>query len=150
MFQHVELVIPPTNYVRSDVDIVMRHVMTRCNAWCDFYYIGGSWNGIKQIIDLDLEPFNQRLDEMKTTVWAVGWGGGRDRLLPESQVAAVDAEWRRLYPGRGESCPLFEQYKGPPDINWCRVAEVPDVLTAPRLVVAKSHGRRKIIHMLDD
>lgn len=150
MFDHVELVIPPSITVRDDIDVVMRHVMTRRSPWCDIYYIGGAWNGLKQIIDLDLEPFDRRLAEMKVTVCVVKWNGGRPSLRPESQGAAVDAEWQALYPGRGESCPLFAQYKGPPEINWCRVAEVPDALTAHRLVVAKPYNRRKIIHMLDE
>jgi hypothetical protein len=150
MFDHVELVIPPTNHVRSDVDAVMRHVMTRRHPWCDFYYIGGRWNGLKVVIDLDLEPFDRRLDEMQVRVSYVDWNGNRQSLRPESQAEAIDLEWRRLYPGRGDYCPLFAQYKGPPDINWCPVGGLSDTIRATRLVVAKPTGRRKIIHVLTE
>lgn len=150
MFEHVELVIPPTTHVTEDVGRFMRYVMRKPTAWCDMYFIGGAWNGLKQIIDLDLAPFNDRLDEMKVTVSPVRWAASRDSLSPESQAAAVDAEWRSLCPGRGDSCPLFAQYQGPLDINWCPVADLPARLKADRLVVAKPCIRRKVIHMLDE
>lgn len=149
MFEHVELVIPPTKYVPDAVNALMRHAMARRHSWCDFYLIGGAWNGLKTTLDLDLEPFKRRLDEMKVTVSRVKWSASRPILKPESQREAIDAEWCKLYPGRGYSCPLFSPYNGPVDINWCRVLELPDGIKAHRLVVGRPYSRRKITHMLD-
>jgi hypothetical protein len=150
MFEHAELVIPPSLDVVGDINVVMGGVRSNPKPWCDFHYIGGSWNGLKLVAELDLEPFERKLNAMHVTVAAVRWHGRRDTMLPESQAEAVDAEWRRLYPGRGDSCPLFSQYKGPPDINWCAVRELPESLIAARLVVAKPHAKQRIIHMLSD
>jgi hypothetical protein len=150
MFGHVELVIPPTLDVVDDVNVVMRRVRSRPKPWCDFHYIGGAWNGLKLLADLDLVPFERKLDEMRITVSAVRWNGSRESMHPESQAEAVDAEWRRLYPGHGDSCPLFAQYKGPPDINWCTVRELPEDLNATRLVVAKPRAKQRFIHMLSE
>ena len=148
MHYHCEIIMPPTHDVEAAVNAIMARFDenapddkdgdhdARFTFW-DWYVIGGRWSGHKLLARLDaakLDEFQAMLTKMEVTVSGVQ--AGKPSLQPESQIAEVDRLWVEHFPDAGfTQCPLFKHYTGTMG-DVCRVEELPEGLTASRVIVA--------------
>jgi hypothetical protein len=105
--------------------------------WYDFWSIGGRFSGhkLKAAIGDNLQAFYDKMKEERITVSGLQFG--KPTLQPTSQQEKVDAMWREMFPGTVEQCPLFDH--APPCVDWCLVKDIPEVLTAERVIIARSN-----------
>lgn len=170
MHFHIEIIIPPTDDVEAAVSQVMEQFdengkdedsCSNSHAFWDWYVIGGRWAGHKlktKIGAEKIQSFREKLVEMKITV--SGLQAGKPTLQPASQIPMVDALWREWFPDCGvDVCPLFDhsndQYSNKPLIgDVCTLADMPDALTATRVIFAKQHwddsSKLEPAHMFQD
>lgn len=161
MHYAAEIVIPPTTDIQGSITQVMNYFCSekyddddneigRENHadWWDWWVIGGRWSGAKLMARYDpkkLNQFRQKLNEMHITVSSLR--AGKETLQPASQIPVVDKLWQEWFPDGGEHCPLFDhardQYKQDGfDDDVCLVPDVPDNLTAERVILAiPGYGR---------
>lgn len=148
MHYHCEIIMPPTHDVEAAVNAIMARFDenapdnkdgahdARFTFW-DWYVIGGRWSGHKLLARLDaakLDEFQAMLTKMEVTVSGVQ--AGKPSLFPESQIAEVDRLWVEHFPDAGlAQCPFFKHYTGTMG-DVCRVDELPEGLTASRVIVA--------------
>lgn len=155
MHAAAEIVIPPHSNIEQAVKQIMHGFRKEeynendgpykhCDWW-DFYVIGGRFSGRKRQALLNpakLKAFYAKLAEMKVMVH--GLVCGKEELAAPF-VEPVDALWREMFPGFGDRCWLFnhvrDQYgkEGIYTDDICKVHEVPERLTASRLIIAREH-----------
>ena len=147
MHMHLEVLMPPTDNVEEALAKIMAPFdesgtdedgnPNRHSFW-DWYQIGGRWGGAKIKAKLGkerLDAFNKALNERKVTV--SGLQCGKQTLQPASQIEMVDALWRDMFPDSGLSvCPLFDHAPKVIDGDICKLSEVPEGLTAQRVIIA--------------
>jgi len=150
-----EILLPPgTKDIKAAIDQVMNFF---CNAtedddgketigecdWWDYWQIGGRWSGNKTKATIPQERLDEFCAELnRRGVTVSGFTAGKQELNPPSQIPEVDALWREWFPGAGEQCQIFAHSGNRGDIidgNICTVADVPDNLTAERLILAGPH-----------
>jgi hypothetical protein len=147
MHMHLEVLMPPTDNVESALAKIMAPFdeggtdeggNPNQHGFWDWYQIGGRWGGAKIEANLGKErlaDFNKALIERKVTVSGLQFG--KQTLQPASQVGMVDALWREMFPDSGLSvCPLFDHAPKVIDGDICKLSEVPDGLTAERVIIA--------------
>lgn len=136
--QSIKEILAPFDENADDEDACTR------NAFWDFYVIGGRFAGSKTQARLDsekLSKFHERLTEMKITV--SGLTAGKQELSPPSQIPAVDALWREMFPeSRLSVCPLFkhsnDQYSSLSTIDGdiTTLGSVPESIKADHVIFA--------------
>lgn len=146
MHEHLEIVMPPTD----DIEAVVAQIMEPFNeqgtdedgrpnthGFWDYYRIGGRFSGSKIEARLGrdaLDRFRATLLEREATVSSVQFG--KQSLMPASQIPVVDALWRDAFPNGGAVCPLFDHSGDRMDGDVCVLGDLPDGLTAARVIVA--------------
>lgn len=147
MHMHLEVLMPPTDNVEGALAKIMapfnengadEEGNTNTHGFWDWYRIGGRWGGkkIEAKIGKDrLDAFYRALAERKVTVSGLQFG--KQTLRPASQIEAVDALWREMFPDSGLSvCPVFDHAPVVVDGDICKLSEVPEGLTAERVIIA--------------
>ncbi len=148
MHFHCEIIMPPTENVEAALARILALFDENKDpsgiAFWDWYVIGGRWSGSKLIAKLGIEKveaFYSKLQVMEITTSNLQ--AGKPELMPESQVAAVDALWREMFPETGISvCPLFkhsnDQYANEPSLpgDICLLTQIPQELEAERVIIA--------------
>ncbi len=152
MHYSLEIILPPHVDPVAGVEQIMKAVCkedydeTKEQAceWYDYFVIGGRYSGRKtesRIGKDQLAAFHGALSEMKVTVSSMT--AGKETLSPASQIPAVDALWRKMCPGHGNVCPLFDHYESETNVDICKVRDLPPQLTCHRLIVADKHWDKK-------
>lgn len=143
MHYHLEIIMPPTSDVAAAVKKIMAPFCEHSRdedslpPFWDWYVIGGRWAGEKLRVRLGkdkLEAFWAAIKAANVTV--SGLQAGKPTLSPASQIPAVDALWREHFPGTTEACPLFDHCGESVVGDICALSELPDGLTASRVIVA--------------
>lgn len=142
MHYHCEIVIPPTDDVKTAVAQIMGPFDESASSYrfWDWYVIGGRWAGAKMeaAIGQDrIEAFRAELRRLNITI--SGIQVGKPELNPVSQIETVDALWAQWFPEHAGPCPLFahsnnNRHTLPGDIS--PLASCPLSLTASRVIVA--------------
>lgn len=148
MHYHLEIILPP---IAADLTKAIGEIMAPfnenaeepCNAFWDWYSIGGRWAGCKLEAAFSkdrLDTFRKELSEKKVTISNLVWG--KEELNPASQIPMVDALWCKHFPESPiKVCPMFQHYNpknhgtnGWPDVM--KLSDVPAALEAGRVIVA--------------
>jgi hypothetical protein len=165
MHMHLEVVMPPTDNVEKSLSEIMAPFdeggidedgNPNQHTFWDWYQIGGRWGGAKIEAKLGkdrLAAFNKELIERKVTVSGLQFG--KQTLQPASQIEMVDALWREMFPDSGiNGCPLFDHAPKEVAGDICQLSEVPDGLTAERVIIAgpgwKDDGTFRAEYMISD
>lgn len=141
---------PPTTDIGAAIDELMapfcEHNNENHNAFWDWFIIGGRFTGEKETCgyaEERLDEFYKKLTKHKITV--SGLQCGKQKIEPSSQIPLVDKLWNEIFPtenGEIIACPLFAHASNQYDSNdllscdICRVEEIPDNLTAGRVIIA--------------
>lgn len=153
MHYHLEVIMPPTSDISSALEEILKpfeenNEESRNQFW-DGYVIGGRWAGEKESCRYDaekLEKFYIKCQEANVTVSGVQCG--KPDLSPASQIPMVDKMWNELFPtedGTIVACPIFSHSNDQYDSNdllacdVCLVEEIPENLTASRVIVASAN-----------
>ena len=153
MHYHLEVIMPPTSDISAALEEILNpfdenNKESRNQFW-DWYVIGGRWAGEKESCRYDaekLEKFYAKCQEANVTVSGVVCG--KQKLAPETQIPMVDKMWDALFPtedGTIVACPIFSHSNNQYDSNdllacdVCLVEEIPENLTASRVIVASAN-----------
>lgn len=147
MHMHLEVLMPPTDNVEEALAKIMapfdeggsdEEGNPNTHGFWDWYQIGGRWGGAKIEARLGrdrLDAFHKALTERNVTVSGLQWG--KQTLQPASQIEMVDALWSDMFPDSGLSvCPMFDHAPKVIDGDICRLSDVPEGLTAERVIIA--------------
>jgi len=147
---HLEVIMPPTEDVEQALEQILKPFDEQgedeggnCNThtFYDFYCIGGRWSGRKleaKIGEERIQAFRDRLVARGVTVSGLQFG--KPTLEPRSQIGEVDALWCEMFPDCGiPYCPLFDHTPKTMLLDICSLAEVPEGLTAERVIIAKPY-----------
>ena len=159
MHYHLEIIMPPTKDIGKALESVMEpfseHNEENTETFWDWYVVGGRWAGTKETCGYaqeKIDAFYKVLNEKKITVSGIQCG--KHKLEPESQIPIVDKLWNDFFPTeKGEiiACPMFShsnnQYDGNDLISCdiCLVEEIPESLTASRVIIAGSEYKAKFM-----
>lgn len=147
MHYHLEIIMPPT----TDVDAAVAGIMApfdengkdeegheNRHAFWDWYVIGGRYSGAKGEATYGkdrIDAFYAWCKDAKVTVSGVQMG--KQTLQPASQIPMVDAKWNEMFPEHGGgACPLFDHAPARTSRDICRLAEMPEGLTAYHVIIA--------------
>lgn len=147
MHMHLEVLMPPTDNIEEALEKIMQPFdesgsdedgnQNQHTFW-DWYQVGGRWAGAKMEAKLGkdrLASFNKALTEREVTVSGIQFG--KQTLQPASQIEMVDALWREMFPDSNLTvCPLFDHAPKVIEGDVCQLSEVPDGLTAERIIIA--------------
>ena len=153
MHYHLEVIMPPTSDISAALEEILNpfdenNEESRNQFW-DWYVIGGRWSGEKESCRYDaekLEKFYAKCQEANVTVRGVVCG--KQKLVPKTQIPMVDKMWNELFPtedGTIVACPIFSHSNNQYDSNdllacdVCLVEEIPENLTASRVIVASAN-----------
>lgn len=141
MHYSLEIIMPPVADVKAAVKDILRPFSeneedARHSFW-DWWKIGGRYSGHKAeatVAPEKLEAFQAELKRRKVTVSGLVWG--KQELQPTSQIEMVDALWREMCPGAGQSCPMFKHSGERSGSDVCTFKDLPPALTAYKLIIA--------------
>jgi hypothetical protein len=151
MHEHLEIIMPPTDDIEASVKRIMAQFdenaegeeKSSCPFW-DFYVIGGRMAGIKTEVRIDKEKLGRFQQWLKSEgITVAGFQAGKPELSPASQIPKVDAMWHKIT-GLSGPCMLFNHSNdqfgrgldGSINGDICTLAELPDELTADRVIFA--------------
>lgn len=153
MHYHLEVIMPPTLDISAALEEILKPFYEDNeegnNQFWDWCVIGGRWAGEKESCRYDaekLEEFYAKCQE--ANVMVSGLVCGKQKLAPETQIPMVDKMWNDLFPtedGTIVACPIFSHCNNQYDSNdllacdVCLVEEIPENLTASRVIVASAN-----------
>jgi hypothetical protein len=142
---HLEVIIPPTDNVERDLELVLRGFDENLpmsdddylpRFW-DWYQIGGRYSGSKIEALVGSEAygaFQQKLIELNVQV--KGLQCGKPELADEATIQLVDKLWNEAFPDSlVKQCPLFQHYSSS-TLDVCMVGDLPPDLTAFHVIIA--------------
>lgn len=142
MHSHLEIIMPKT----TDISGAIASIMAPFNEFWDFYVIGGRWAGEKEKCRYNPEVLQRFFDVLQeNNVTVSSFQAGKQTLFPSSQIPMVDKLWSEFFPtedGTIVACPIFSHSNNQYDSNdllacdICLVEEIPENLTASRVIVA--------------